>query len=1382
MTAFRSTTARFLVALAVAVALSGASLLDGHAAPAAGATAHDIAPLPDDVAPGTDADDAAPVTGDAAGDDLAGDDPAPGFGGLPDDAALGHDEEARLGDEPGPADDAAVAVPLDDAQPEEGVYLLPGFNARLGSGFNGDVRSASATEDGGLLVAGNFTALAGSSAIPNRLVRLHGDGSLDTAFNANLGSGFGGVVYHAIELSDGGVLAAGNFTSLAGSSAIPNRLVKLRADGTLDTAFNVRLGSGFGSAVWSVAEAPDGGILVAGAFRALGGNPVPTGLVKLRADGALDTDFTARLGTGFGAAVYTLEVAADGGILVGGAFSTLDGSGQVPARLLRLHADGSLDTGFNARAGTGFGGVVRAVRTAPAGGLTVGGEFTTFNGSSAIPNRLVRLTADGGLDGGFNAGLGSGFDRTVWDIAHLEDGGVLVGGEFRSLGGARIPARLLRLDADGVVDDRFAGNLGSGLNATVFTVSANEAAEGGYLAGGSFRQLNASRFIPARLLFLQPDGTPGPDVNSQLGSGFNGAVRVARETSDGKLLVGGNFTALNGSSAVPNRFVRLNGDGSPDVDFNSNLGSGFGTVVYDVAETPDGGILVAGNFTALNGSSAIPNRLVKLRGDGTLDSEFNAALGSGFGTAVWSLDVAPDGGILVAGNFTALDGSSAIPNRLVRLNPDGTLDQAFNAALGSGFGAVVYDLETTPEGQVLVGGNFTSLNGSSAIPNRVVRLHGDGTLDQGFNAALGSGFNSAVWSVAAAGTDQVLVGGNFTSLNGSSAIPNRVVRLHGDGTLDQACNAALGSGFNRVVYSVQSNADGGVLVGGDHRQVGGRTAPRRVTLLNANGSVNREFADQLGTRGLHAAPVYTTSEVRVSGSGYLVGGDFTRLDGSYAIPARLIMLHTAASVDEDAAVAAPRIVVPAVGDRFAATGLVRGTGQPGRVVSVLADGSVLGTAEVNAQGDWMFRVPAALAPGHRTIEAVQDDTEETADTSFDVVGHALELWGDGVPGHTAPAAEVRVVQVDAAADGGPVVALTADGDAIATGPGADLAEDLPGDLVQVAVGGDFALGLTAGGSVVSTGGGTGATEVPAAVRESGAVAVEAGPDTALALLADGSVVAWGVGAAGQTAVPQTLEGVTVAQLSAGTDHVLALTAAGDIVGWGAAGAGQTDVPTRPDDEDESDDDEAGFPTFVQVVAGSAFSLALDDEGEVTGWGRSAEGQLAVPEEAQGLVRRVDAGAGGAVALLETGAVAVWGAGAGAWGEPSPELGRMVVADVLAGTDLGAALVDRVDVLTPADGATLRTLREIAGTAAPGTTVSVAVEKGDGTTGVHRADVGADGRWTVSLVEDRHHGPQTVTAVSAAGATHVVSVDVALDIPSIHLLVRPRVQLVDALAS
>jgi uncharacterized delta-60 repeat protein len=182
-----------------------------------------------------------------------------------------------------------------------------------------------------------------------------------------------------------------------------------------------------------------------------------------------------------------------------------------------------------------------------------------------------------------------------------------------------------------------------------------------YYFGGAF---TLTDFVVAnRAISLNTDGSK--DTTFNIGTGFNNPVNSTSIQSDGKILVGGQFTTFTG--ATQNRLIRLNSDGSKDTSFN--IGTGFGSFVFSTAIQSDGKILVGGAFTTFTG--ATENRLIRLNSDGSKDTSFN--IGSGFNSSVLSTAIQSDGKILVGGNFTTYQGVSSFRNIL--LNSDGSVSK-----------------------------------------------------------------------------------------------------------------------------------------------------------------------------------------------------------------------------------------------------------------------------------------------------------------------------------------------------------------------------------------------------------------------------------------------------------------------------------------------------------------------------------------------------------------------------------------------------------------------------------------------------------------------------------------------------------------------------------
>ena len=188
-------------------------------------------------------------------------------------------------------------------------------------------------------------------------------------------------------------------------------------------------------------------------------------------------------------------------------------------------------------------------------------------------------------------------------------------------------------------------------------------------------------------------------------SKFSAYPQAIAIQSDGKILVGGNFTNYAGTTGR-NCLIRLNSDGTLDTDFCANAvdGTKFSASIYAIAIQSDGKILVGGDFTNYAGTTG-RNRLICLNSDGTLDTDFcaNAVDGTKFSAAIFSIAIQSDGKILVGGNFITYAMTSG-RNRLIRLNSDGT----FNLAMLSTVNNVVRKIVCMGNGDIVIIGGFTA--------------------------------------------------------------------------------------------------------------------------------------------------------------------------------------------------------------------------------------------------------------------------------------------------------------------------------------------------------------------------------------------------------------------------------------------------------------------------------------------------------------------------------------------------------------------------------------------------------------------------------------------------------------------------------------------------
>lgn len=135
---------------------------------------------------------------------------------------------------------------------------------------------------------------------------------------------------------------------------------------------------------------PDGKILVVGRFNSYNGQPVD-GLVRLNADGTLDTTFTSNLGY-LSLTYASIVVQADGKILV-----RISDKDSERYELIRLNADGSIDPTFSFPAGITVTDL-QSMAIDASGRIIVNGTFNDFSS-------IIRLNSNGSLDPTFQSQL-----------------------------------------------------------------------------------------------------------------------------------------------------------------------------------------------------------------------------------------------------------------------------------------------------------------------------------------------------------------------------------------------------------------------------------------------------------------------------------------------------------------------------------------------------------------------------------------------------------------------------------------------------------------------------------------------------------------------------------------------------------------------------------------------------------------------------------------------------------------------------------------------------------------------------------------------------------------------------------------------------------------
>jgi uncharacterized delta-60 repeat protein/uncharacterized repeat protein (TIGR01451 family) len=625
---------------------------------------------------------------------------------------------------------------------------------------------------------------------------------------------------------DDKILIGGNFTSYNGITR--NRIARFNADGSLDTSFNPWVWAS--STVNAIILQPDGKILIGGNFTTYDGT-ARNRIARLNTDGSLDTSFDPWAGANNSISVLVLQL--DGKIIIGGQFTTYDGTTR--NRIVRLNADGSLDTSFNPWAWAN--NIITSLALQSDGKIVIWGYFTTYDGTTR--NRIARLNTDGSLDTSFNTWVWA--NNTISTLVLQLDGKIIIGGLFVTYDGTT-RNRIARLNTDGSLDMTFDPWWWASNNIRSIVIQSDST----ILIGGDFTSYNGTG--RNRIARLNADGSL--DTAFDPWTGINGlfdSVNSVYLQSDGKILIGGVFTTYNNTAR--SRIARLNANGSLDTGIFETWRSGPDNTVFRLAIQPDGKILIAGLFTTYNGTTR--NRIARINTDGSLDTTFNPWVW--VNNDIWWFAIQPDGKIVIGGNFTNYNGTAR--NRIARLNADGSLDTSFNPWVG--VSSVIRSLAVQQDGKIVIGGDFTSYNGTAR--NRIARLNTDGSLDTSFNPWVG--VSSVITSLAVQQDGKIVIGGDFSSYNGTAR--NRIVRINTDGSIDTSFNPWAGA--NNTIYSLALQPDGKILISWVFNAYDG-VARNRSARINTDGSLDTTFVVLLGwNSGLGGIVVQSDGKIIIWG-------------------------------------------------------------------------------------------------------------------------------------------------------------------------------------------------------------------------------------------------------------------------------------------------------------------------------------------------------------------------------------------------------------------------------------------------------------------------------------------------------------------------------------
>jgi uncharacterized delta-60 repeat protein len=355
----------------------------------------------------------------------------------------------------------------------------------------------------------------------------------------------------------------------------------LSARGDVDTTFTPGDPNG---GVYRVLIDGNGRVLIGGAFSQVGG-VTTSGVARIHANGVLDNTFTS--GLAFNQAVLDIALDASGNILAAGSLSR---AGR-RVGLVRLFPNGAIDatlavpdidnsfTSANTNDGS-----FDSVEVAADGKIYVAGLTTTIGDETR--GSLARLHPNGAVDTDFADPGISPWARVI----ALDGQNVVAGGDFTSIGGSSVSPRLARFLPDGSRDTTF---VDPAVNGRVYAIAIDGV--GGAFIGGLFTTVGGQ--ARTRVARVHPNGAVDDAFVPPTITGGDYVAALSLQ-QDGKVVIGGRFTAVGGTTR--NNIARLHANGALDATFDPNLSEGAG--VFALTQDGSARLIAGGFFTNAGGT------------------------------------------------------------------------------------------------------------------------------------------------------------------------------------------------------------------------------------------------------------------------------------------------------------------------------------------------------------------------------------------------------------------------------------------------------------------------------------------------------------------------------------------------------------------------------------------------------------------------------------------------------------------------------------------------------------------------------------------------------------------------------------------------------------
>ena len=626
--------------------------------------------------------------------------------------------------------------------------------------------------------------------------------------------------------------------------------------------------------------------------------------------------------------IYALAMNGTNQLFVGGKFTSVDG-GSIPANNIASWDGNSWNilgtTSTNNGVMASIYPAVHALAMNGTNNLFVGGQFTSVDGYSISANNIASWDGNSWNILG-KSSANNGVNGMVSALAMNGTNNLFVGGQFTKVNGSLITANYIASWNGNSWNILGTNSSNNGVNGIVYALAMNGTNQ--LFVGGLFSSVDGGSISTSYIASWN-----GSSWDSFTGISSGSSVNALAMNGTNNLFVGGQFTSVDGDLISANNIASWNGSSWSILGINST-NNGVDNSLFALAMNGTNNLFVGGQFTSVDGITISQKTLLSWDGN-----SWSVTEGTSYspGSSVRALTMNGTDDVFLGGEFsTTLNNNYYVcSTNLVQMSTtssqtvfdsspiwstfefnlkqniepflqpsaivmNGTNNLFANAyswngnswnALGTnstnsgvnnnGVNSFVYALAMNGTNQLFVGGQFTTVGGSSIPANNIASWNGSSWNILGTTSSNNGVTSGIVYALAMNGTNQLFVGGLFISVDGYSITANNIASWDGNSWNILGTNSS-NNGVNGTVYALAMNGTNNLFVGGKFTTVGGSISANNIASWDGNswnylGSNSTNNGVGVGLNGaIHALAMNGTNNL-------FVGGYFAGVDGSISV-------------------------------------------------------------------------------------------------------------------------------------------------------------------------------------------------------------------------------------------------------------------------------------------------------------------------------------------------------------------------------------------------------------------------------------------------------------------------------------------------------------------